>query len=131
PGRAILSVLYIPRTITASDTLTARDKAARLRAEIVGGGKFEDVAKRESGDTISGAQGGDLGKGGPGRFVPDFEKAAKALNVGEISQPVQTQFGYHLIRVDSRSGDTLALHHILVRVAPSDSAIALVDKKAD
>ena len=131
PSRAVLSVLYIPRIVSASDTLAARDKAARLRAEIAGGAKFEDVAKRESSDSISGSQGGDLGKGIKGRFVPEFEKAANALKPGELSQPVLTQFGYHIIRVDSHTGDTLALHHILVRIAPSDSESARIDRRAD
>jgi peptidyl-prolyl cis-trans isomerase D len=131
PGHAVLSVLYIPRTVTAADSAAARDKAAKLRAEIAGGAKFEDVAKRESSDSISAMQGGDLGKGPKGRFVPDFEKAANSLKPGELSQPVLTQFGYHIIKLDSRSGDTLALHHILVRIAPSDSNAAQVDRKAD
>ena len=131
PSRAVLSVLFIPRVITAADTAAAREKAAKLRAEIVGGAKFEDVAKRESQDTLSSLQGGDLGKGTKGRFVPDFEKAAYALKVNEVSQPVLTPFGYHVIRVDSRSGDTLALRHILIRITASDSSAALADRKAD
>jgi peptidyl-prolyl cis-trans isomerase D len=76
-------------------------------------------------------QGGDLGKGPKGRFVPTFEAAAQALSAGEISQPVLTQFGYHLIKLDSRKGDTLALHHILLRIAQSDSAATRTDRLAD
>jgi peptidyl-prolyl cis-trans isomerase D len=131
PGRAVLSVLYIPRVISAADSAAAKAKVEALRAEILGGAKFEDVAKRESGDTSSAVQGGDLGKGGKGRFVPEFEKAAYALKPGELSQPVLTQFGYHLIRLDSRSGDTLALHHILIRVQASDSTTTRIDREAD
>ena len=62
-GRAWLSVVHIPRAVTAADTAAARAKAAQLREEIVKGAKFEDVAKRESADTVSGAQGGNLGRG--------------------------------------------------------------------
>ncbi|MEP6991486.1 MAG: peptidylprolyl isomerase [bacterium] len=131
PGRATLTVLHIPRVTTAADTAAVRDRLLKLRAEIMGGVKFEDVAKRESSDSASAANGGDLGKGGKGRFVPDFEKAAYALSAGEVSQPVLTQFGYHLIKVDSRSGDTLALRHILLRIQPSDSSTAKVDREAD
>ena len=65
---------------------------------------------------MSGQQGGDLGKGGKSRFVPDFEKAAYALKVGELSQPVLSPFGFHIIRVDEHKGDTLALRHILVSI---------------
>jgi peptidyl-prolyl cis-trans isomerase D len=131
PGRALLSVVTIKRAVTAADTAAARAKTEALRAEIVKGAKFEDVAKRESADSASGANGGDLGKGGKGRFVPEFEKAAYALPVGEVSQPVLTPFGFHLIKVDSKKGDTLALRHILVRIQASDSATARLDRLAD
>ena len=130
-GRATVSVLSIPRVITAADSAAVRARLEALRAEIVGGAKFEDVAKRESADTLSGANGGDLGKGGKGRFVPEFEKAMQALKPGEISAPVLTQFGYHLIRLDSRSGDTTQAHHILLRIQPSDSSQAKMDREAD
>jgi len=130
-GRAALSVVYIPRTVTAADTAAARAHAQAVRDEIVKGAKFEDVAKRESADTASGSQGGDLGKGGKNRFVAEFEKAAYALKVGEVSQPVLTPFGFHLIRVDEHKGDTLALRHILFRIQASDTATTRIDKEAD
>jgi peptidyl-prolyl cis-trans isomerase D len=131
PGRAVLSVVIIPRRITAADTAAARNHALQLRDEITKGAKFEDVAKRESSDSVSGRNGGDLGKGGKGRFVADFEKAAYALKVGEISQPVLTPFGFHLIRVDEHKGDTLALRHILIPIQASDSASTRIDREAD
>lgn len=131
PGRAVLSVLEIPRAVTAADTAAAKAKAQALRAEILKGAKFEDVAKRESADTASGSQGGDLGAHGKGTYVAEFEKAAYALPVGQLSEPVESPFGFHLIRVDSKKGDTLSLHHILVRVQLSDSASARVDREAD
>jgi peptidyl-prolyl cis-trans isomerase D len=130
-GRASLSVVMIDKTISAADTAAARAKAVALREEILKGAKFEDVAKRESADTISGQQGGDLGKGGRNRFVTEFETAAYALPPGEISQPVKSPFGFHLIRVDSKKGDTLSLRHILVRIQASDSSSARIDREAD
>ena len=131
PGRAVLSVVEIPRVVSPADSAAVRNHAIALRNEILGGAKFEDVAKRESADSASGAKGGDLGKGGKGRFVAPFEQAANALKVGEISQPVLTQFGYHLIRVDARKGDTTSMHHILLRIQPSDSNEAKIDREAD
>jgi len=131
PGRAVLSVIELPRVVSPADSAAVRNHAIALRNEILGGAKFDDVAKRESADSASGAHGGDLGRGPKGRFVSEFEKAANDLKVGEISQPVLTQFGYHLIRLDERKGDTLALHHILLRIQPSDSNEALLDRKAD
>lgn len=131
PGRAVVSLVSIPRTVTAADTAAARARAARLRAEILGGAKFEDVASRESADSASAKQGGDLGKGGRGRFVPAFEQAAYALAPGQLSEPVLSPFGFHLIRVDARQGDTLSVRHILVPIAQSDSSAARVDRRAD
>jgi len=130
-GRATVSVLTIPRVVTAADSAAVRDRVNQLRAEIVGGAKFEDVAKRESADTLSGANGGDLGKGVKGRFVPEFEKALEALKPGEISGPVLSPFGYHLIRLDSRAADTLQAHHLLLRIEPSDSSQSKIDRLAD
>jgi peptidyl-prolyl cis-trans isomerase D len=130
-GRAWLSVISIPRTVSAADSAAVRARAAALRAEIAAGAKFEDVARRESADSVSGANGGDLGRGTRGRFVPDFERAAYALEAGELSQPVLTPFGYHIIKVDEKKGDTLALRHILVRIQPSDSSAVRIDRLAD
>ena len=73
-----------------------------VRAKIVAGADFADLAKRESADTGSGSKGGDLGCGDPKQFVPEFANAVRTLKVGELSKPVQTQFGYHLIQVKSR-----------------------------
>ena len=131
PAHAAVSVLYIPRVVSSADSAAVRARINALRAEIVGGAKFEDVAKRESADSVSGAQGGSLGKSTRGRLVPEFEKVAYALKPGELSQPVLTQFGYHLIKLDSRAGDTLSLRHILLRIEPSDSSAAKVDREAD
>jgi peptidyl-prolyl cis-trans isomerase D len=130
-GTAKVSILIIPRSVSAADSAAVRARAQALRARITGGEKFEDVAKAESADSASAVNGGDLGKGPRGRFVPAFETAAYALKPGEISQPVLTPFGYHLIRVDSRKGDTISLHHILVRIQQSDSAATRTDRRAD
>src|SRR4029453_1908894 len=100
--RAVVSVLSIPRQVTAADSAAVRTRALALRDEILKGAKFEDVAKRESSDTISGAQGGSLGRGPKGRFVDAFEKAAFALTPGQVSEPVETQYGLHLIKVDEK-----------------------------
>ncbi|GLC27524.1 hypothetical protein rosag_40370 [Roseisolibacter agri] len=131
PGRAVVSLVAIPRTVTAEDSTAARQRAQALRDEIAAGAKFEDVARRESADSASGAQGGDLGRGPRGRFVPEFEAAAYALQPGQLSQPVATPFGYHVIRVDAKNGDTLAVRHILVRIGQSDSTAARTDRAAD
>jgi peptidyl-prolyl cis-trans isomerase D len=131
PGRAKVSIIIIPRLVTAADSAAVRARASALRSRILAGEKFEDVARAESADSISAPNGGSLGRGAKGRFVEPFEAAAYSLRVGEISQPVLTPFGYHIIRVDERKGDTTALHHILVRIQQSDSAASRTDRRAD
>ena len=79
----------------------AKAKAEQLKKEIEGGAKFEDVAKKESDDTGSGSNGGELGAFGHGQMVPEFEQAAFAAKVGDVIGPIRTQYGYHLIKVES------------------------------
>ena len=74
-------------------------KAKDLRAKIVAGGDFAALAKAESDDVGSGANGGSLGEFTRGRMVPPFDEAAFTLKVDEVSEPVKTQFGYHVIQV--------------------------------
>jgi peptidyl-prolyl cis-trans isomerase C len=82
----------------------AKAKAEALRTEIVSGkAKFEDVAKKESDDTESGKNGGELGAFGRGQMVPEFEQAAFAAKAGEVTPLVKTQFGYHIIKVQEHS----------------------------
>jgi peptidyl-prolyl cis-trans isomerase C len=90
--------------VRASHLLVSTEKEARdCREEIVNGASFAEVAKRVS-QCPSNAKGGDLGFFGPGQMVPQFDKVAFELPVGELSQPVQTQFGWHLLTVtDGRS----------------------------
>jgi peptidyl-prolyl cis-trans isomerase C len=80
----------------------AKAKDEQIRARLAKGEDFAAVAKAESDDTGSGAQGGDLGTFGHGQMVPEFDKAAFGLKEGEISQPVKTQFGYHIIQVQDK-----------------------------
>jgi peptidyl-prolyl cis-trans isomerase D len=131
PARARVSVIVIPRLASPADTAAVRNRLLALRDRITKGEKFEDVAKAESADSVSGVAGGSLGKGVRGRFVPQFEDAAYALKAGELSQPLLTPFGYHLLRVDERKGDTISVRHILLRIQQSDSAATVTDRKAD
>ncbi len=131
PGRAKVSIIIVPRVVSAADSAAVRARASQARARILAGEKFEDVARAESADSSSAVQGGSLGRGPKGRFVAPFETAAAELKVGEISQPVLTQFGYHLIKLDERKGDTLSMRHILYRIQQSDSAAARTDRRAD
>lgn len=78
------------------------DEAKAIIKKLEGGAKFEDLAKESSTDG-SAAQGGDLGYFGEGMMVPEFEKAAFALEVGGYTkEPVKSQFGYHIIKLEDK-----------------------------
>lgn len=77
------------------------DEAKSLLNKIKGGASFEELAKSESKDPGSGAQGGDLGWADPSSYVPEFSAALEKLEKGQLSpEPVQSQFGFHIIQVD-------------------------------
>ena len=96
--------LFSSTQIKASHILVKDEETAkRLHAQLVADpSKFADLAKQESTDKTSGAKGGDLGKFGQGRMVPDFERVAFSLKPGQLSDPVKTQYGWHLILVTER-----------------------------
>jgi peptidyl-prolyl cis-trans isomerase C len=85
--------------VRASHLLVESEEQAKtLREEILAGKTFADVAKAVS-KCPSGRNGGDLGFFGRGRMVPEFDQAAFSQPIGEISEPIKTQFGYHLLVV--------------------------------
>ena len=84
---------------------------------MVGGANFAELARKESDDTSSGAQGGDLNVFGHGEMVPEFDKVAFSLKEGEISEPVKTAFGYHIIQVQ----DVLSFDELQQEIASQSS----------
>ncbi len=85
--------------VRASHILVSTEpEATNLLNQINGGKKFEKLAKKHS-QCPSGKKGGDLGFFTRGKMVPEFENAAFNMNVGQVSPPVKTAFGYHLIKV--------------------------------
>lgn len=83
-------------------------KAQEIRKRLLAGEDFATIAKAESDDQGSGAQGGELGEFKKGMMVPPFEKAAFEAKVNEVTEPVKSPFGYHLILVESHTTKTLA-----------------------
>ena len=76
-------------------------EATAIIASLKKGGKYEDIAKKQSKDPGSGAKGGDLDWANPSSYVPEFTEALLKLNKGQLSDtPVKSQFGFHVIRVD-------------------------------
>jgi len=89
-------------TVSAKHILVdSEEQANEIVEKINSGTSFEDAAKEFS-NCPSSSQGGNLGQFGRGRMVPEFENAAFQLAVGEISGPVKTQFGYHIIKVEDK-----------------------------
>jgi peptidyl-prolyl cis-trans isomerase D len=134
PAAAWLSYVALPRIPDAADSAAALAHARALRAEIAGGkAKFDELAKKESADSGTRARGGDLGwakRTGAG-FVAPFAAALRRLAPGTLSEPVLTEFGYHLIRIDSVKGDSLHVRHILVPIVLHGAHLDAVDARTD
>lgn len=131
PETAFLSYVMVPRALTETDSAAALTRIREVRAEIAGGAKFEDVARRESQDLGSAGRGGDLGEWTRGQMVGQFDSMAFKLPVGRLSEPFLTPFGYHLIEVTSRTGDKVKARHILVHIELSGAHRDQVDALAD
>ena len=95
-------LLRVTDGLTAEETEAIKNRALEIRTEIEQGLPFSEAAEKYSADTGSAIKGGDLGYFGRGQMVPPFEKAAFELPLGQISDPIKTQYGYHLIRVEDR-----------------------------
>ncbi len=130
PRSATMSFVAVPRVLDASDSAAALARVTAVRAELVGGAPFAEVARRESSDG-SAANGGDLGTFGKGQMVGPFEDAAFSLPINTLSQPVKTGFGYHLIEVLSRTADSVNARHILIPFELAGAHRDLVDAQAD
>jgi hypothetical protein len=107
----------------------AKVKADAIKKQLDGGADFGELAKKYSADPGSAPAGGELGWFGKGQMVPEFETAAFALKVGEVSAPVKTQYGYHLIKVEeTKAADTAAKTEEQVRAAHILIAIPNLNK---
>ena len=93
-------ILVKPSEIMTDDE--ARDLAAELKARVLAGEDFGELAKEYSEDIGSAQEGGELGWTSPGQMVPEFDAAMRATSVGEISDPVRSQFGWHILEVTDR-----------------------------
>jgi peptidyl-prolyl cis-trans isomerase D len=131
PHAAFLSYLALPRLPDASDTAAALQRTRALREEIAKGTPFAEVARRESSDTVSGKNGGELGEMSKSAVDPAFAQAALSLPLNVLSDPVQSSFGIHLIQVESRKGDTFKARHILVPIEVTGPHRDVLDKRAD
>jgi peptidyl-prolyl cis-trans isomerase C len=99
--RASHILIGVDEKASAEDRKKAKEKAESIRKKIAAGEDFATLAKKES-TCPSASRGGDLGYFSKGQMVPEFEKAAFALKPGEVSNVVETKFGYHIIKLQEK-----------------------------
>ncbi len=117
----LYQIVRIPK-ITEDAKFIARDKAEKLLDSVKAGLDFSELAKKYSDDSLSAIQGGSLGKSKKGSFVKEFEDAAFLLKPGEVSGIVETEFGYHIIKLNDKTGDFITAQHILVKFPRLEAA---------
>ena len=121
--------MYPKLTDAHKDEIIARLK--KIKADILGGETFESQARIYSDDPGSASNGGLYTNISRGKMVKPFEAAALNLQEGEISDPVESDFGYHLIQLVKRSGKQYDARHILLKAEPNDAEIASAKKELD
>ncbi|MEE9443675.1 MAG: peptidylprolyl isomerase [candidate division Zixibacteria bacterium] len=125
--RASLDFVSFSKEPTEGDWDLIKFDAEQIKAQLDDGEDFAELAIAYS-EGPTGPNGGDLGWFGPGKMVQEFNDAAFAMEVGEISEPVRTQFGWHIIKVDEKrkndnGEDEIKASHILLKVKASSETL--------
>jgi parvulin-like peptidyl-prolyl isomerase len=109
-------LIKVPKDADDAARASARERIDAIHAEATGGADFAELAKQRS-EGPTAPKGGDLGFFGRGQMVKPFEEAAFALEPGAVSEPVQTSFGYHVIKVEQRrGGETIPEEEVSARI---------------
>ena len=114
PAEVEVKYVALTKAPLQEDTLDAHQRINEIRQELLDGADFGEVARRESSDAVSAENGGDLGTFGRGAMVSMFDSVAFNAPLNQILEPVETQFGLHIIEVLSRQGDSAQARHILL-----------------
>ena len=109
----------------------ARSLLEDLKQRILNGEDFAELATKYSDDPGSGRLGGDLGMTKRGSFVPEFEAAAYNLDKDELSEIVESEFGYHLIQLIERRGNSIHTRHILIKPEITEADLELAEMRMD
>ena len=110
-----LAEIVVNPKVNSEEKAKSLKKILEIRQRIIDGSDFGEEAQTYSDDPGSGAQGGNLGFAERGTFVPEFEATAYSLKKGELSEPIETEFGYHIMELLERRGNKINLRHILVK----------------
>ncbi len=110
----------------------ALDKITTLREKVISGqATFEEVASKNSMDPGSAVRGGDLGYSKRGNYVPEFEATVFGLAKDEISEVIETEFGFHFIQLIERRGNTVRARHVLIKPSITSEDLAKAKQKID
>lgn len=134
--QADLYFIKIPKVANSRDEQIYRDEVKQIRDRIVNGnGDFATEARVESDDEGSAEKGGELGWIGRGSMVPEFEAVAFSQATGSVSEPVRTQFGFHLIKVEDKrivdGKEEVKVSHILRKISPTVETIDSLEALGD
>lgn len=128
PAMARVRYVTIDRAPTSADTAAALQRARSIRAEAL---KDFAAAAKVSADSNSARNGGSLGKIRRGQTVPAFEQAAFSQPIGAVSEPILTPYGYHIVKVESRTADEAETRHILIPIERSQEVENQLLDRAD
>ncbi|NNM06929.1 MAG: hypothetical protein HKO65_17665 [Gemmatimonadetes bacterium] len=116
PAQVEVKYVALTKAPLREDSLSAAERARGIYEELRAGADFAEVAQRESSDEVSAANGGDLGTFARGQMVPAFDSVAFNAPLNRVQEPVETSFGFHVVEVLTRSGDSAQARHVLVPV---------------
>jgi len=131
PATVTFRQIVVPTLASEAAKKLAYARAESIYKDLTTGGDFEKIAKRVSEDSGSAVQGGDLGWSRRGQMVPAFDEMMFLLPPGQISPIVETQFGFHIIRVDRVQPAERKARHILIKPKYDSTDVALASIRAD
>src|SRR5690606_38558514 len=127
---SLAQIVKMPE-VSASQKEVVRKKLLDIRSQIIDGADFEELARKYSEEPAAASTGGNLGFQSRGDLVPAYEAAALSLKPGELSQPVETEFGFHLIEMIERRGNLYNTRHILIKAGSSELDIEAAENYLD
>ncbi|WP_291727818.1 peptidylprolyl isomerase [Bernardetia sp.] len=131
PAEFEVAQMLVYAKVSKQEKERVRKQLLDIRTRIKAGEDFAKLAKEFSADLGSAAQGGNLGYRERGELVPEYEAMAFSLKPMEISEPVESEFGFHLIQLLERRGNLINTRHILIRPKPSKEDMVYTNQFVD